>query len=80
MKRYRAVRDKHVAYCDKHGMTRWSQIDKRAIERYGEDLSQRGYSDAKLYLEMNLLAQILKWLVKTEKILPDSHLVVLSLR
>jgi hypothetical protein len=56
-KRYRAVRDKHQAFCAAHGVGSWNEIDKKHVLAYGSFL-KRKYADATIYLEATLLKQV----------------------
>lgn len=78
LKRYRAVRDKHMAFCAKRGLKSWSQIDRQATERYGRWLEKREYSARSQYLELNLIISLVKWLVENDY-LPASCRFRLSL-
>ncbi len=71
LKRYRAVRDKHLVFCLDKKFATWSQINKKTAEMYGAWLVKREYSPRTLYLELNLLVSVNKWLVE-EELLPAS--------
>ena len=77
-KRYRAVREKHVTFCARHGLQAWGQIDKTAIETYGTWLHKKGFADRTVFLELTLLKSVVAWLVG-EGHLPKSHTIVLPL-
>ena len=62
LKRYRAVRDKHVKYCSRIGIDDWKQFDKRKVEKYGNWLS-KSYADRTLYFELTLLKSVNRWLI-----------------
>jgi hypothetical protein len=68
LKRYRAVRDKHVPFCAARGVRRWDRVDKQHLQGYCTDLGKRGYSDSAIYLEGTLLKQVVKWMVLEEKV------------
>src|SRR5256885_1246285 len=50
-KRYRAVRDKHQAFCERRGVLTWGNVDQKHVEAYGAHLAKEGYGDATIYLE-----------------------------
>lgn len=79
IKRYRAVRDKHLRYCATHNITSWSQINKKTTIDYGRWLErERILADRTIVLECNLVCGIVKWLVE-EGTLPPQHRFVLKL-
>lgn len=78
-KRYRAVRDKHVVFCDKYSLNYWENIGKKETQRYGKWLEKRGYADRSQYLELTLIKSVVKWLVE-ESYLPESCQFRLPLR
>jgi integrase len=78
LKRYRAVRDKHLEFCRQHGIASWSDFDTRSLERYGNWLS-KDYADRTVYLELTLLKSVNDWLVK-HKLLPADCTLVYPLR
>lgn len=78
-KRYRAVRDKHIEFCENQNVTSWRVVDKKHVERYAQWLTKNRYSDRTIYLECTLLKQIVKWLIEEEKKLPESHRIRLKL-
>jgi hypothetical protein len=51
VKRYRAVRDKHVEYCQKRFVFSWQSVDKRSVEEYGIYLraSKNGLLDYEVF-------------------------------
>lgn len=79
VKRYRAVRDKHLQYCRKVAAPRWSDVDKSHAEDYGRYLTRKGYADRTIYLELTLLVQVTNWLI-SERRLPESHRFSLKLQ
>ncbi len=72
-KRYRAVRDKHIKFCARHGITAWKDFDKRAIEKYGNWLSKK-YADRTVYVELTLLKSVNLWLIKDKKLPAEAKL------
>ena len=68
LKRYRAVRDKHLDFCSRQGIATWNLFDKLALERYGNRLSKSS-ADRTVFLELTLLKSVTKWLIG-EKLLP----------
>ncbi len=71
VKRYKAVRDKHEAFCAKHGLETWRQVTKSHVQEYGSWLRKNEYSDSTLYLEITLLKQVVKWMIE-KGVLPDA--------
>lgn len=68
LKRYSAVRDKHVLYCENNGVMDWSAIDKKHIRAYGTYLKGQGYAARTIYLEMTTLKSVNKLLVQDQLI------------
>ncbi len=79
LKRYRAVRDKHTAFCGKHNLVHWNQFGKRETERYGGWLVRKGYADRTLYFELTLIKSVILWLIDAGH-LPDSARFKLKLQ
>jgi integrase len=79
LKRYAAVRDKHVAHCTKHHLEGWNRIDKNETERYGKWLVGQGYADRTLYFELTLVKSVVLWLIETGH-LPESSRFRLTLQ
>lgn len=77
-KRYRAVRDKHLQFCARKGLLYCSQVNRQTTEQYGNWLAKQEYADRSMYLELNLVTSLVKWLVG-EKLLPASCLFSMSL-
>jgi integrase len=77
IKRYRAVRDHHLRYCRKHGITNWVEFDKNHLEKFA-DQRTRKRADRTVYLELTTLKSISKWLVG-EKLIPADCLLRYSL-
>src|SRR6266481_9078027 len=60
LKRYSAVRDKHVKFCARHGITSWNAFDANWIQKYGNWLSkQHAYRTE--YFELTLLKSVMSW-------------------
>lgn len=78
LKRYRAVRDKHFNFCSKTNITSWNDFGKKQAESYGKWLSSEDYADRSIYLELNLLISVIKWMVE-EKYLNSGCRISLSL-
>lgn len=78
LKRYRAVRDKHLKFCSSTNLTLWNDFGKRQAESYGKWLSAEDYSARSIYLELNLLISVIKWMVE-EKYLDSDCRISLSL-
>jgi integrase len=77
LKRYRPIRDKHIAFCDRRGIKFWSQVDKARTEEFGIWLSAKS-ADRTLKLELELIISVIRYLV-TEKLLPAGQCFVLQL-
>lgn len=78
LKRYRAVQAKHLAFCRKHGISSWAEVNKASTEKYGNHLADQDYADRSIYLELTLIKSVSLWLVK-EKHLPADCRFDLSL-
>jgi integrase len=79
LKRYRAVRDKHVTFCDRLGINTWMAVSPTAAKDYASWLARKGYADRSIYLELTLLKSVILWLIE-EKHLPASCRLTLPLR
>ena len=73
VKRYRAVRDKHIKFCGRHGVTTWSEFDKPWLERYGNWLGRK-YADRTIYLELTTIKTVNLWLIDNKKLPADAKL------
>lgn len=73
LKRYRAVRDKHIKFCGRHGITTWSAVDKAALEKYGNWLSKK-YAYRTTYFELTLLKSVNAWLIHNKKLPADAKI------
>jgi integrase len=78
LKRYGAVRDKHIKFCGRHGITEWSRFDAQMLERYGNWLA-KDHADRTSYFELTLLKSVNAWLVE-KKHLPASTKLTYSLQ
>jgi hypothetical protein len=63
IKRYGAVRDKHVKFCRQHGIESWQAFDEPALRRYGTWLAKHS-ADRTVYLELTLLKSLNVWLIR----------------
>ncbi|OAI46012.1 hypothetical protein AYO44_12075 [Planctomycetaceae bacterium SCGC AG-212-F19] len=79
LKRYRAVRDKHLKFCQKHGIRSWTEVNRDNVQRYGNQLTKDKYAYRTVYLELTLLKSAHGWLVEQGK-LPPSCRFTLPLR
>ena len=79
LKRYRAVRDKHSAFCRSRTIPTWNEIDRREVEKYGHFLSKEGYAYRTQYLELTTIKSVLGWLIRSGY-LPDSARFELELK
>ncbi|MCA9032793.1 MAG: tyrosine-type recombinase/integrase [Planctomycetaceae bacterium] len=66
LKRYRAVRTKHVEFCNQQQIRDWSEIGREQTEAYGRWLAAKDYSARSIYLELTLLVSINKWLIQSK--------------
>ena len=73
LKRYRAVRDKHTKFCDRHGIECWYQFDKAALEKYGNWLT-KNYAYRTVYLELTLLKSVNQWLIQNKRLPADAKI------
>ena len=78
IKRYSAVRDKHLQYCRKHGIETWQGFNEQALRQYGKWLSQSS-ADRTVYLELTLLKSVNSWLID-QKLLPATAKLILALK
>ncbi|HEX6986280.1 MAG TPA: tyrosine-type recombinase/integrase, partial [Planctomycetaceae bacterium] len=63
LKRYRAVRDKHLAFCARHGIESWNEFGKPAFQAYGNTLAKAA-ADRTVYFELTLLKSALNALIE----------------
>ena len=71
LKRYRAVRDKHIAFCVRNQVQHWAQVDRRHVEAYGQSLHRQEYADRTIHFELTQVKTVMKWLID-EQLLPAS--------
>jgi len=74
LKRYRAVRGKHVKFCVKHGISDWSRFDKSVLEQYGNWLTKK-YAYRTVYLELTLLKSVNQWLIENGKLPAEARII-----
>lgn len=79
LKRYRAVLDKHIRFCDRNGIASWQTVDKNATTAYGQWLTANDYFDRTIYFELTLIKSVIRWLID-EGTLPASARFRLPLR
>ena len=72
-KRYRAVRDKHVKFCGRHGILDWNHFDKAALEKYGNWLTKK-CAYRTVCLELTLLKSVNQWLIDNKKLPTDARI------
>ena len=58
LKRYQAVRDKHLRFCATHHLQTWSEIDKDNTESYGGWLDNKHYAERTIILELNTVCSV----------------------
>jgi integrase len=78
LKRYRAVRDKHIKFCARHGIASWVTFDVNWIQKYGNWLSKH-YAYRTEYFELTLLKTVVSWLINKQR-LPAACKLYLPLR
>ena len=54
LQRYRAVRDKHLAFCARHGIESWDAFGRPQLEAYGHALGT-AVADRTVYFELTLV-------------------------
>ena len=70
LQRYGAVCDKHVKFCEKHGIVNWGDFSKQMMEKYGNRLS-RSFADRTVFLELTLIKSVTNWLIAEKKLPAD---------
>jgi integrase len=73
-KRYRAVFDKFLLFCERRGISTWNAITRTTVLSYGAHLSHEKYSAATQYLEMIVLKQVNKLLCEEEHLPQSCHI------
>lgn len=73
LKRYRAVRDKHVAFCSVKKIDSWIHFDRAALESYGNKLSLT-LAARTVFLELTLVKSVVNWLVGNSHLPSNSEL------
>lgn len=68
LKRYRAVRDKHVTFCRQQRIAGWEQITRAHLERYGKHLHGKDYADRTIHLELVTVKSALDWLIGEKRV------------
>lgn len=71
--RYKAVRDKHVKFCSRHGITTWDEFGKFELEKYGNQ-SSRKYAYRTTYFELTLLKSVNNWLINNQRLPAEAKL------
>ena len=74
LKRYRAVKDKHIAFCGRAGLTTWIQVDQKSVMNYARWLHKEGYADRTQYLELTCIKSLMIWFIETKKLPPSSKI------
>lgn len=77
-KRYKAVLDKFIKFCEKEQVSNWEQVDAKLLKRYSAYLENKEYAWRTICLELNTIKQVVTWLIK-EEFLPDGKTIDLSL-
>jgi len=62
-KKYKSVKDKHIAFCQNAGIRTWQEFNKKQAENYGRWLEKNNYAPRTFYFELMLLVSIVKWLI-----------------
>jgi integrase len=78
LKRYRAVRDKHIAFCERHGIRSWNEVSTANTANYNKWLTIQKKSYRTIYLELTLIKSAVGWLIDEHR-LPDSNRLRLRL-
>ncbi|MBL8797083.1 MAG: tyrosine-type recombinase/integrase [Planctomycetia bacterium] len=73
LKRYQAVQNKHLAFCNKNGIRSWAEVNKTNTEKYGNHLADQEYADRSIYLELTLIKSVTLWLIKEKHLPADSR-------
>ena len=79
-KRYRAVRDHHLKFCDATGVKLWQQVDVSHVRSFINYLHQADLSPRTQVLSGNLISQVVKFLIEDAKRLPGEQRFKLSLK
>lgn len=66
LKRYRAVRDKHIGFCKDSKADCWSKFDSSQAEKYGRWLEENDYASRTIRMEVTLVISVVKWLIDQE--------------
>lgn len=64
VQRYKAVLDKFLPFAIKNGVRCWNNVEVRLLEKYAKHLEDLEYAYRTLYLELNTIKQIAKWLIR----------------
>lgn len=64
VQRYKAVLDKFLPFVVKHGVRCWNDVEGRLLEKYAKHLENLEYAYRTIYLELNTIKQIVKWLIR----------------
>jgi integrase len=78
LRRYELVRDRHVPYCERHGIETWNEFDRKAFERYGNWMF-KAYAYRTCYVELTQVKAACNWLIQ-EGLLPAECKLVYALR
>lgn len=79
LKRYRAVRDHHMKFCEEKSIRSWNDFSKHHLRDYGkerEKVAEAAYRT--VYLEMTTIKGVNSWLISEEH-LPESTRIHLKL-
>jgi integrase len=61
--RYGAIQKNHLKFCKSAGVATWAQVDSDHAEAYGEYLNGLGRAAGTLYMEINTLKTVVKYLI-----------------
>ena len=78
-KRYRAVLDKFLDFCDRNHVKYWNEVNRELFDSYAAWLDDESYAYATEYLELTTLKQILKFFVASKR-LPAAALFAYPMR
>jgi hypothetical protein len=61
-KRYGTVLDKCLAFCEQRRIRQWQAVNADILNKYGAELEGENYLWRNIYLELNRLKQVVKFL------------------
>jgi integrase len=79
VKRYKAMLDKFLPFCESNGVTSWNGVQGRLLENYAAWLDEREYAAKTQGDELTTIKQLVKYLVR-EKLLPPEAEIRLPIK